>query len=490
MTESYNMLPLDRNQLREKRVLIVGAGYAAANILAYINRSNEHTILDFLLIGNDRAGLEKNTLPSRCKLYINERQESGHPYSESSINAIRSRISDEYIMAIVVAPLGGVTGTGLSPVVAKIAKERMLTVCIASMPFSMEGKTRAQLAKTGMEMLRENADTIITFTNDYLIDLYGTISFANLFLKSDAFFKQPIDCLINSITVQSRINIDFADLYAVLHNSGLSAFAHSSAGGENRAKKATENLFVSLTISNANIDSITKVILSIETGTQPPTMDEIATIVQIIQNKYRQYPVDILWTTSDHLALGDNIVINCIFSGYYEKDTTSLSEPENYEVGRQVPIHLMKAVEKIKADHPDKTIAFLIMRFTKGRHYDHIVKAIKDSLADQNIVVLRADDKQYHDDVLYNILAYIYACHFGIAVFDRITDNNINPNITFEVGFMMGLNKEVCLMKEKSLQSLNTDIIGRLYREFDIQEIDSTIAHSILKWIDDKELMS
>lgn len=489
MAESYTF-PFDRDLLAIKNILVVGAGKAAANILAYIQHHNEFPSLDFLLVGNDRKALERNPLPEQCKLYIDERPEIGQSYSQCSIDAIRSRISDDYIMAIVVAPLGGATGTGLSPVIARIFKERMLTVCIASMPFSLEGNSRADLAQEGVEMLRANADAVITYTNDYLIDLYGALSLKVLFQKSDAFFKHPVDCLVRSITVHGRVNIDFRDLYTILHNSGLSAFAYSSANGTDRAVKAAENLLVSSNISNVNIDSITKIILSIETGSQPPTMDEVTAILQIIQSRYKQDSFNILWSVMDNPSLGDGIVLNCILSGFYEQDTASLSEPENYEIGRQVPIHLVQAVEKIKSDHPGKTIAFLIMRFTKGRHYDNIVSVIKKSLADKDIVVLRADDKQYHDDVLYNILAYIYACHFGIAVFDRITDNTVNPNITFEVGYMMGLNKDVCLLKERSMQSLNTDIIGRLYREFDIQEIDTTIAPGILKWIEDKELLS
>ena len=98
----------------------------------------------------------------------------------------------------------------------------------------------------------------------------------------------------------------------------------------------------------------------------------------------------------------------------------------------------------------------------------------------------RADYKEYHPDLYYNILSYIYASDFGIAVFERIDDDLFNPNVAFEVGYMFALNKPVCLLKEKTMKNLPTDIIGKLYKTFDLNDLEKSIENSINKWINDR----
>jgi nucleoside 2-deoxyribosyltransferase len=104
-------------------------------------------------------------------------------------------------------------------------------------------------------------------------------------------------------------------------------------------------------------------------------------------------------------------------------------------------------------------------------------------------VALRADDKQYHDDTLWNILTYMYGCRFGIAVFERIEVDAFNPNVSLEVGYMMGLGKPVCYLEERTLPALHTDLVGRLYQTFDLQSCEETIPRALWKWMTDKGLM-
>lgn len=104
------------------------------------------------------------------------------------------------------------------------------------------------------------------------------------------------------------------------------------------------------------------------------------------------------------------------------------------------------------------------------------------------ITAVRADDKQYHDDLLQNIQTYIYGCGFGIAVFERIEEENFNPNVSLEVGYMLALRKPVCLLKDKTLRTLHADLIGKLYRVFDPQDPLKTISSELSKWMKDKDI--
>jgi hypothetical protein len=116
-----------------------------------------------------------------------------------------------------------------------------------------------------------------------------------------------------------------------------------------------------------------------------------------------------------------------------------------------------------------------MMQFGKTSAYDQIYAAIRNALAPHQFVAFRADDKQYHDDLWWNVLTYVYGCRFGIAVFERIEDEAFNPNVSLEVGYMTGIGTPVCYLKERTLRTLHTDLVGRLYKEFDLQSCGGTV---------------
>ena len=130
-----------------------------------------------------------------------------------------------------------------------------------------------------------------------------------------------------------------------------------------------------------------------------------------------------------------------------------------------------------------------MMQFSSTKAHSQIHTAIRHGLDPHQFVALRADDKQYHDDTLWNILTYMYGCRFGIAIFERIEADAFNPNVSLEVGYMMGLGKPVCYLKERTLPSLHTDLVGRLYQTFDLQSCEETIPQALWKWMTDKGLM-
>ena len=130
------------------------------------------------------------------------------------------------------------------------------------------------------------------------------------------------------------------------------------------------------------------------------------------------------------------------------------------------------------------------MQFGKTESHTNILIAIRKALAENKLSGVRADDKYYHDDNYYNILTYLHGCDIGIAVFETLTEPQFNPNISLEVGYLLGLRKPVCLLKEKSLSALHSDLVGKLYREFDINNCESTINRELNNWLFDKELFS
>lgn len=151
------------------------------------------------------------------------------------------------------------------------------------------------------------------------------------------------------------------------------------------------------------------------------------------------------------------------------------------------PLMIKPSLKRFLTDHSDPAkTALVMMKFSKTKVLDQIAEEIRVTLKEKGIEGLRADDKEYHDDLFYNILTYIYGCGFGIAVFERIEADEFNPNVSLEVGYMLALSKPVCLLKDRTLKTLPTDLVGKSYRPFDPQDIASTIPSELSKWLADK----
>ncbi len=153
----------------------------------------------------------------------------------------------------------------------------------------------------------------------------------------------------------------------------------------------------------------------------------------------------------------------------------------------EAPIEIQESLKRFKFDHPDpRKVAFVIMRFGESMAHIDIDVGIKEGLKKYGLTGLRADEKQYHDDLFQNVLTYMHGCGFGVAVFERIEEESFNPNISLEVGYMMALGKPVCILKDRTLKILHSDLVGKLYRVFDPLNAGTTIQEQIYPWLKDK----
>ena len=152
------------------------------------------------------------------------------------------------------------------------------------------------------------------------------------------------------------------------------------------------------------------------------------------------------------------------------------------ELGHSLPL--------FTKDHPDPgRCAFIMMQFGKTRVHEEIATTIRASLDSFGIAGLRADDRDYHEDLFPNVLTYIHGCSFGVAVFDRLEGDDFSPNVALEVGYMRALRKPLCLLKDQTLRTLPTDLVGKLYKSFDPQNVAGTIPQQLEKWLGDRGMI-
>jgi hypothetical protein len=177
---------------------------------------------------------------------------------------------------------------------------------------------------------------------------------------------------------------------------------------------------------------------------------------------------------------------------YYEAHVVFYINPKDLGMRplHNTPPEIQHSLREFRLDHPDpKKVAFIMMRFGRTTAHNNIVQGIKDALTPHGISAVRADDKDWHSDLYYNVLTCLYGCGFAIAVFERIESEDFNPNVALEVGYVMALGKQVCLLKDQTLKHLNTDLIGKLYKTFDPQNPVGSIPPELNKWMQDKRVI-
>jgi hypothetical protein len=154
-----------------------------------------------------------------------------------------------------------------------------------------------------------------------------------------------------------------------------------------------------------------------------------------------------------------------------------------------VPEAIQNSLQEFRKDYADPSrVGFIMMQFGTTQAHSKIVEAVKCTLKAHGLTGVRADDKQYHDDLFPNILTCLHGCGFGISVFEQIEGEHFNPNVSLEVGYMLALGKPVCFLKDKALATLPADLIAKLYKNFGSQDPFGTIPAELAKWLADKKL--
>ena len=150
------------------------------------------------------------------------------------------------------------------------------------------------------------------------------------------------------------------------------------------------------------------------------------------------------------------------------------------------PPEIAMSLDRLRAKYPDpKKLGFLIMRFTAAKPFQGIVEAIKKTAKEFDVDVIRADEQEFHADLWGNVRTYLHGCGFGIAIYERIETNEPNANVGLEVGYLMAMNKPVLLLKDKTVDTLQADLAGKLYNPFDPHDPEGTIPDQLKKWLQD-----
>tara|TARA_B100000900_G_scaffold414065_1_gene439641 strand:- start:9119 stop:10783 length:1665 start_codon:yes stop_codon:yes gene_type:complete len=326
---------LPKNQSSVIKVIGIGGGGSNA-----VNYMFHHGIegVDFAVCNTDLQALEASLIPNKIQigaeitegLGAGANPEVGRKAAEESIDRIEELLDSNTKMLFITAGMGGGTGTGAAPVIARVAREKeILTVGVVTVPFWTEGGHRKEYAQHGLEELRDNVDTLLVINNDKLIEVFGDLTLSQAFGKANEVLNTATKGIAEVISQTLMVNIDLNDAKRVLKNSGTAVMGQAYAAGENRAVEAVEAALDSPLLNDNNIKGAQQVLLKIVTGTgdQEIRMTELFTIKKHIQDA-AGCDVNIIEGIGVEDSLGDQISVTVIATGFEVKEGFGPRKPE------------------------------------------------------------------------------------------------------------------------------------------------------------------
>lgn len=320
-------------------IKVIGVGGGGNNALKHMYERGIHGV-DFVICNTDAQTLDNNPVSNKVQLGMTITEglgagadpEVGEKAAIESIEDIKAALGQNTKMVFITAGMGGGTGTGAAPVIAKIAKEMgILTVGIVTVPFSFEGRRRLDQAEIGLDKLRNNVDSLIVINNDKLRQQFGNLGFKQGFSKADEVLTNAAKGMAEVITGYFDVNIDFRDAKSVLQNSGTALISTGTASGENKAEEAVKKALDSPLLNDNKITGAKNVLLLIRSGSEEATMDEIGLINDFIQ-KEAGNTAEIIFGVGTDEELGDAISVLVIATGFAKDDKKHAGPTEKIKI--------------------------------------------------------------------------------------------------------------------------------------------------------------
>lgn len=341
---------LPKNQSNVIKVIGVGGGGSNA-----INHMFQQGIkgVDFVICNTDAQALNNSGVPNKIQLGVSLTEglgaganpEIGEQAAVESLEDIKRMLDTNTKMVFITAGMGGGTGTGAAPIIAKMAKELdILTVGIVTMPFQFEGKIRNAQAQKGVETLRAHVDSLVVINNNKLREVYGNLGFKAGFSKADEVLSTASRGIAEVITHHYTQNIDLRDAKTVLSNSGTAIMGSSNASGSNRAQEAIMKALDSPLLNDNKITGAKNVLLLIVSGSQEITIDEIGEINDHIQVE-AGYGANIIMGVGEDEALGEAISVTIIATGFNVEQQNEISNTETKKV-----VHSLEEDQNMEQD--------------------------------------------------------------------------------------------------------------------------------------------
>ncbi len=312
-------LPKHENSI----IKVLGVGGGGSNAVAHMFQQGIKGV-DFAVCNTDAQAMESSPVPIKIQLGpeltegmgAGAQPEVGKQSCIESIDEVRQFLSGNTKMLFITAGMGGGTGTGAAPIIAKAARDLdILTVAIVTLPFDFEGKKRNGHAEEGLEQLRKNVDSLLVISNERLFSMFEDMSLEEAFAEADSVLTTAAKGIAEIITRRGTVNVDFKDVNTVMRDSGKAIMGNAIVSGENRAIRAVEGAITSPLLEDNNIRGAKHILLNIYTGTQKLGVKEIATITNHVRQAAGE-DTNVIFGSGTDENLGDKLSVTIIATGF------------------------------------------------------------------------------------------------------------------------------------------------------------------------------
>ncbi len=307
----------------DTEIKIVGVGGGGGNALNHMYVQGIRDV-DYVICNTDAQALENSPVRRRVQLGAKltegrgagNKPEVGRQAALENIDDVKKALGDKTKMVFITAGMGGGTGTGGAPVIAKACHELgYLTVAIVTIPFRNEGRRRVKQAFDGIKELDEYVDSLLVINNERIREMYGDFKISEAFARADNVLAAAARGIAEIITVPGYINVDFADVETVMRKSGMAVMGTGVATGENRAEEAVEQALNSPLLNNNDIRGSRNILIHMTSGEKEVTMDEVGRITDFVQNK-AGFDADLIWGNGKDENLDEELSVTVIATGF------------------------------------------------------------------------------------------------------------------------------------------------------------------------------
>ncbi|MDB4851206.1 cell division protein FtsZ [Flavobacteriaceae bacterium] len=505
MSGEFDNILFEMPKSQSNTIKVIGVGGGGSNAVNHMFQQDIKGV-DFVICNTDAQALENSSIPNKIQLGVNltsglgagANPEVGEQAAKESIKEIQEMLNTQTKMVFITAGMGGGTGTGAAPIIAKIAKDMdILTVGIVTMPFQFEGRMRSKQAQAGIDELRNNVDSLIVINNNKLREVYGNLGFKAGFSKADEVLSTAARGIAEVITHHYKQNIDLHDAKTVLSNSGTAIMGSAKEEGTSRAKNAIVKALDSPLLNDNKITGAKNVLLLIVSGTNEVTLDEIGEINDFIQTE-AGFEANIIMGIGEDKDLGDAIAVTVVATGFALDQQSNITNTE-----------VKKTVYTLE-DEQKATYDFSATILSKTP----LVKDPIDTTEKKIIHVLEVDDEPEHqeerEEFQMDLIPTSEVIKNSAVVYDEILSEdiseddfiitNISPVVEEEVSdesssiqpdllFDLPINdfEEIKINKDEIRHELTPDILN--FEVTDAQEIiadksDESVTKHILEDFD------
>lgn len=377
--KDFGGIAFDLPKNQSNVIKVIGVGGGGSNAINYMFQQGINGV-DFVVCNTDAQALDNSSVPNKVQLGVSLTEglgaganpEVGEQSAIESLDDIKRMLDTQTKMVFITAGMGGGTGTGAAPIIAKMAKDMdILTVGIVTIPFQFEGKMRNEQAQKGIERLRSHVDSLIVINNNKLREVYGNLGFKAGFSKADEVLATAARGIAEVITHHYTQNIDLRDAKTVLSNSGSAIMGSATASGGSRAQEAIIKALDSPLLNDNKITGAKNVLLLIVSGAEEITLDEIGEINDYIQNEAGN-SANIIMGVGEDESLGEAISVTIIATGFNAEVQHEIVNTEAKRI-----IHTLEDEQKVEHDLSPKA-GTPVVKTSPVTRRDDVQKEVKN----------------------------------------------------------------------------------------------------------------